>query len=59
MEGSYCVGIIYYAENGSGNAFMHKYGYNKHHIEVNLESRDDIYCYSDGNLLNFRFEFGT
>jgi hypothetical protein len=31
---------INYARNGDGNSFMHKYWYNNHHIEVNLESRD-------------------
>jgi hypothetical protein len=40
--GSFCVGKINYARNGGGNAFMRKYLYNNHHIEVNLESRNDI-----------------
>ena len=33
-----------YARNVCGNAFMRKYCYNNHHIEVNLESHDDLLC---------------
>jgi hypothetical protein len=37
MVGSFCVSKMNYA-------FMHKYGYNSHHIKVNVESRDDMVC---------------
>ena len=39
---SFCVGTINFARNGGGNAFMHTYWYNNHHIEVKLESHDIV-----------------
>ena len=44
MVGSFFVSQIKYTRNGGGNAAMCKYWYNNHHIEVNLESRDDMEC---------------
>ena len=44
MVVSFCVDKMYYEKNGGENAFMHKYLYNIHHIEANLESRDEMVC---------------
>ena len=44
MLGSFCVCKINYARNGCGNTSMRKYWYNNHHIEVNLESCNDLVC---------------
>ena len=44
MVRSFCVGKMYYARNGDGKSFMHKYWYNNHHIKVTVESRGDMLC---------------
>jgi hypothetical protein len=42
--GLFCDGKMNYAKNVGLNAFMHKYLYNNHDIEVNFESLDDMLC---------------